>query len=175
MAAGLKPGIHIVGGPGGGKSYAAAKLAKQFDVTAYDLDDLFWNSAAPNYGVRADLEQRDRRLAAIVEQEGWIIEGVYYQWLAPSFKAANVIIALTPSIWIRHWRVIRRFILRKLGTIPSRRESFADLFGLLRWSHGYDANNLNQARELLAAIGCNLVECKTFDDVVAATKIWPRG
>jgi hypothetical protein len=30
---------------------------------------------------------------------------MYYGWLAPSFAAADIIIALTPSIAIRQWRV----------------------------------------------------------------------
>jgi hypothetical protein len=64
--------------------------------------------------------------------------------------------------------VIRRFILRKLGIIPSKRESLADLWRLLRWSHGYDANNLVQAREFVAKQGREFVVCKTFDDVMAA-------
>jgi hypothetical protein len=81
-----------------------------------------------------------------------------------------MILALTPSIWVRHWRVVRRFILRRLGRIPSKRESLADLWRLLLWSHAYDANNLAQARKLVIERGRNLVDCKTFDDVLAATK-----
>jgi adenylate kinase family enzyme len=166
----LKPRIHIIGGPGSGKSYIAAKLAKHFSVPAYNLDDLFWDSCTHCYGVRADPLERDRQLAVIFSQDGWIIEGVYYQWLAPSFKAANIIIALTPSIWVRHWRVIKRFILRKLGKIPSKQESLTDLWRLLRWSHAYDVNNLVPAHEFVAAQGRELINCKTFDDVAAATK-----
>jgi adenylate kinase family enzyme len=166
----LKPRIHIIDGPGSGKSYIAAKLAKHFGVPAYDLDDLFWDHAVSCYGIRADPEKRNQQLATIVSQNGWVIEGVYYQWLAPSFKAAEIVVALTPSIWIRHWRVIRRFILRKLGRISSKRESFTGLWRLLRWSRIYDANNLVQAREFIAAHGRTLIDSKTCDDVVAATK-----
>jgi adenylate kinase family enzyme len=166
----LKPRIYIIGGSGSGKSYIAANLAQRFGVPAYDLDELFWDRAAGRYGIRADPTKRDQQFAAIIAQDGWIIEGVYYQWLTPSFDVADVIIALTPSIWIRHWRVVRRFILRKLGRLPSKRESFADFWHLLRWSHAYDATNLAQARELIAEHGRRLVDCKTFDEVLAATE-----
>ena len=151
----MKPRIHIIGGSGSGKSYVAAKLAKHFDVPAYDLDELFWDHAVTGYGLRANSEERDQRLAAIVSQNGWVIEGVYYQWLAPSFEAADIIVALTPSIWIRHGRIIRRFILRKLGVVPSKHESLADLWRLLRWSHAYDANNLAKACEFSPRAGAN--------------------
>jgi len=130
-----KPRIHIIGGPGSGKSFIAAELSRRLAVPAYDLDELFWDRAALRYGVRADGQERGRRLAAIVAQDGWIIEGVYYGWLAPSFEAADVIIELSPSIWIRHWRVLRRFLLRKLRRNASKRESILDLWRLLRWSH----------------------------------------
>lgn len=166
----MKPRIHVLGGPGSGKSYLAAKLANHFGIPAYDLDGLFWDQATSRYGIRANSEKRDQQLASLVAQDGWVIEGVYYQWLAPSFKAADVVFALTPSIWIRHRRVIRRFILRRLSRVLSKHESFADLWRLLRWSHAFDANNLIQARKFITAQGRTLVDCKTFDDVMAVTK-----
>ncbi len=95
----LKPRIHIIGGSGSGKSYIAAKLARHLGVPSHDLDELFWDQAAGGYGFRTDPAKRDKQLKEIVAQDGWIIEGVYYQWLTPSFEAADVIIALTPSIW----------------------------------------------------------------------------
>jgi adenylate kinase family enzyme len=124
----MKPKIHIIGGPGSGKSYIASALSARFGVPAYDPDDLFWDRSAPGYGVRAESAARDRQLASIVARDGWIIEGVYYGWLGPSFGAADIIIALTPSILVRHWRIMKRFVLRKLGQIPSNKhESLADL------------------------------------------------
>jgi adenylate kinase family enzyme len=166
----VRPRIHIIGGPGSGKTYVAAKLAVRFGVPAYNLDDIFWDSTAPRYGVRADVSERDRKLAAIVSGDGWIIEGVYYQWLAPSFDVADVIVALTPSVWVRHWRVVGRFLSRKFGRIPSKRESVADLWHLLRWSHAYDGGNLIRARKFVAERGRNLIICRKFDDSVAATE-----
>jgi adenylate kinase family enzyme len=165
----LKPRIHIIGGPGSGKSYVTAKLAQHFKIPVCDLDELFWDQAAQYYGIRADLKDRDRQLANFLNQDGWVIEGVYYQWLAPSFDAADVIVMMTPSIWIRHWRVVKRFILRRLGKIPAKRESVIDIWRLLRWSHTYDSHNLVQACKFVSERGRNLVDCKTFDDVLAAT------
>jgi hypothetical protein len=92
-----KPRIHIIGGPGSGKSFVAAELSSRLGVATHDLDDLFWHRSASRYGIRADPADRDRELAAIVAQDGWVIEGVYYGWLAPSFDAADIIIELTPS------------------------------------------------------------------------------
>jgi adenylate kinase family enzyme len=164
-----KSRIHIIGGPGSGKSFVAAQLSRRLGVPAYDLDDLFWDRSALRYGVRADTAERDRGLLTIVQQDGWIIEGAYYGWLGPSFDAADVIIQLSPRIWVRHWRVIRRFALRKLGRTASKRESLVDLWRLLRWSHVYDRRHLAQAREAISAAGRQIVVCGKPEQVFAAT------
>ncbi|HTV42941.1 MAG TPA: hypothetical protein VMF08_20420 [Candidatus Sulfotelmatobacter sp.] len=160
----MKPRIHIIGGPGSGKSYAAAKLAERLGVPACDLDNLFWD------GIRADPAERDRKLAATVSADGWIIEGVYYQWLGPSFDADDFIFALTPPIWIRHWRIIRRFWMRKLRRIQSKRESVLDLLRLLRWSHAYDRNHLVRACQFISERGREMTICRTFDELLATEK-----
>ena len=36
-----------MGGPGSGKSYIAGKLGAQLGVAVCNLDELFWDSAAP--------------------------------------------------------------------------------------------------------------------------------
>ena len=166
----MKPRIHLIGGPGSGKSYAAARLSAQFGVPAYDLDDLFWDRSTSGYEVRTEPAVRDEQLESLVERDGWIIEGVYYGWVAPSFVAADIIIALTPSIVVRQWRVMKRFVLRKVGQVPSpTEESLADLWRLLRWGHTYDVQHLPQAHHAVTALGRTWVECQTLEDVSAAT------
>ena len=165
----MKPRIHLIGGPGSGKSYAAGRLSSQFDVPAYDLDDLFWDNTTSGYDVRREPAARDQQLASLVERDGWIIEGVFYGWVAPSFAAADIVIVLTPSIVVRHWRVIKRFVLRRAGRAPSKNESLASLWRLLRWSQTYDVQHLAQARRAITALNRRWVECQTLEDVFAAT------
>jgi adenylate kinase family enzyme len=164
-----KPRIHIIGGPGSGRSSVAGELSRRLGVPAYDLDDLFWDTSASRYGVRAEVAERNGRLAAIVAQDGWIIEGVYYGWLAPSFDADDRIIELSPSIWIRYWRVLRRFALRTVLRNASQRESVADLWRLLRWSHSYDRQHLREAHESMAARGRQVIACSTPEQVFLTT------
>jgi adenylate kinase family enzyme len=87
---------HIIGGPGSGKSYAAKHLATRLEIPAHDLDNLFWDRAAETYGVRASQIDRDARLLEITQQDAWMIEGVYYHWLKPSFERADTIFVLSP-------------------------------------------------------------------------------
>lgn len=162
--------IHILGGPGSGKSFAAAKIAAGCRMAAHDLDELFWDRTAP-YGVRADPQQRDQALAALVKQEAWIIEGVYYKWLTPSFDRAEIILLLSGPVWVRDWRLLKRFVLRRLGRSPSKRETFASLFNLLRWNHSYEKRELGPARELLAGLNKRPVECRTLAEVWAVLRL----
>ena len=112
---------------------------------------------------------RARQAGPLEARDDWIIEGVYYGWLAPSFAAADIIIAMTPSIAVRQWRVIKRFVLRKAGRVPSKNESLADLWRLLRWSQTFDVQHLGEARRAVTTLGRSWVECQTLGDVFAAT------
>lgn len=44
--------IHIIGGSGSGKSYICEKISKKFNIPHFDLDDIFWDNHAIEYGVK---------------------------------------------------------------------------------------------------------------------------
>jgi adenylate kinase family enzyme len=158
--------IHIIGGPGSGKSYAARHLSQRLGVPAYDLDDLFWDRAPQSYGVRASEVERDARLAAITQEQAWIIEGVYYRWLKPSFARAEIIFVLSPSVYLRDWRILKRFGGRKLGFMPTKRESFLDLYRLIEWNHKYDVDNLKRAMEFIREFENKVVASRCSEDLL---------
>jgi hypothetical protein len=134
-------------------------------LPAFDLDDLFWDRNAIHYGVKASDEGRELALTQILASEAWIIEGVYYRWLSRSFEAADLIIVLTPSVWRRDWRILGRFVKRKLSQSTPKKETLADLWGLLTWNHGYDTDNLQRARLFIAHLSDKVCECKSISDV----------
>jgi adenylate kinase family enzyme len=158
--------IHLLGGSGSGKTYLAAKIDSAFGIPTHDLDELFWDNAAANYETRADSIQRDRALAALVEQDTWVIEGVWYKWVAPSFERADLIILLTPPVWLRQWRIIHRFVRRRLQrSTAKKKETLGSLVRLLRWNQGYDQRVLVPARAMLAQLNKRVVECQTLPEV----------
>jgi adenylate kinase family enzyme len=166
--------IHIIGGPGSGKSYAARHLSRRLGIPAYDLDDLFWDRAAESYGARASEADRDARLMAITGEAAWVIEGVYYQSLRPSFERADMIFALQANVFLRDWRILKRFVSRKFGITPTKRESLLDLYRLILWNHKYDADNLKRAMDFIHQLEQKIVMCRCADDLVArATKEAP--
>jgi adenylate kinase family enzyme len=158
--------IHIIGSPGSGKSYAAQCLSHRLRVPAYDLDDLFWDRAAQSYGERASEIERDARLVAITQQDAWVTEGVYYLWLRPSFERADVIFVLRPNVFLRDWRILRRFTSRKLGIAATKRESLLDLYRLIQWNHKYDIDNLKRALEFIREFENKLVAFRCADDLL---------
>ena len=134
--------IHIIGGPGCGKSFLAKKLSEKLKIPTYDLDDIFWCNDKNTFGVEAKPKVRDNNLKSILDKNDWIIEGVYGGWTKPSFKKAELIIILRPKTIIRQWRIIKRFLKRKLAFIPSKKkETWKSFFGLLKWSKKYYIKN----------------------------------
>ena len=167
--------IHIVGGPGSGKTSTAARLARFYGIPAIDLDKLFWQEASGGYGTKAAPEERDAALQAILEQPAWITEGVYQSWVGRCFEEADVVLIMNTPVWLRHWRILIRFVKRWLGLEQSKHESLADLFQLLRWNHAYDRKTLLAIRRMLMDQGRNAIECRDCADALEALERQSRA
>ena len=150
--------IHIIGGPGSGKSTLAEELSQRYGIPHHDLDELQWDAAAENYGKKRDAAERDALLRGILEQDEWIIEGVYFAWCAQCFADADRIFLLTVPRAVYRRRIIARFIKRKLGLEKGKREKLKDLRALLRWADKYQRENLAQIREMLKPYAAKVVE-----------------
>lgn len=58
--------VHLIGGPGSGKSSIVQELSMRYNVPAYDLDDIYWDRDADGFCFRASDAERDAALCAIV-------------------------------------------------------------------------------------------------------------
>lgn len=141
--------IHIIGGSGSGKSYLAEKMSKKWKIPHYDLDQLQWDNEAKEYGVKMPIEKRDAMLKEILNMDQWIIEGVYYQWVQESFKKADRIYLMETPERICQFRIIRRFIRRKMGLEKGKKETIKSLIELLKWNHKFYKVNLKEIKNLL--------------------------
>jgi adenylate kinase family enzyme len=133
--------IHIIGGPGSGKSYLAKKLSERYSIPCYDLDDIFWDKNQREY-IRTPEEARQKKLSTILKNDSWIIEGVYYKWLADSFEDADKIVVLNTPVMLRQWRILRRYLNLKLSFGHRKEETFANLIEMFLWNKKYDADTL---------------------------------
>ncbi len=141
--------IHIIGGPGSGKTYLAKKLSAELGVRHIDLDELQWDNNSESYGVKRDSRERDKMLEDVLKSEDWIIEGVYYAWCQQCFADADKIYVLSAPRYKFRYRIIRRFLRRKLGIESGKKETLKSLSGLLKWADKYQKVNLVEIRKLL--------------------------
>ena len=141
--------IHIIGGPGSGKTFLAEKLSKQLGISHYDLDDLQWDNASNDYGKKRDPQERAAMLDEILRKGDWIIEGVYYAWCGKCFEDADKIYLLTVPRRTYRYRIIRRFIRRKLGVEKGKKETLKSLSALLKWTDKFQRENLVEIKKIL--------------------------
>ena len=141
--------IHIIGGPGSGKTFLAEKLSKELGISHFDLDDLQWDNKSASYGVKRSPGERDRLLNEVLSHNDWIIEGVYYAWCQQCFADADRIYVLNVPRYKYRYRIIRRFVRRKLGLEKGKKENLKSLRELLKWADKYQKVNLVEIRKLL--------------------------
>lgn len=159
--------IHIIGGPGSGKTYISQKLQGFTSLTAFDLDEVFWDQSQNSY-IRSSEESRAEKLNLILSKEKWIIEGVYYKWLDVSFKNADIIIILNPPLIKRQWRILKRFFIRKFFLGPYRKETFKNFKDLWRWNRNFDDDNMVRINEFISQHKEKIVYCSSYKEVVGA-------
>ncbi|MGM7683493.1 hypothetical protein ACSVDA_15195 [Cytobacillus sp. Hm23] len=135
--------VHIIGGAGSGKTYTAKQLSEMYKIPHLDLDQIFWDHQAEEYGIKASAPMRDNNLKGFVEHPSWIIEGVYFTWLAPSFALADQIFVLQTPLSIQENRIWSRFQKRKTGLLPStKKETTQSIQQLIEWNKKYNQDFL---------------------------------
>lgn len=150
--------IHIIGGPGSGKTFLAEKLSKELGAQHYDLDDLQWDNQSDSYGVKRAPNVRDELLANVLNHKDWIIEGVYYAWCQQCFADADKIYVLSVPRYKYRYRIIRRFVRRKLDLEQGKKETLKSLTQLLKWADKYQQVNLVEIRRLLIPYSDKVIE-----------------
>ena len=141
--------IHIIGCSGTGKTYLAKKLSKKYNIPHYDLDNIYWDNFSKKYGIKMEVEKRNKLLQNILEKDAWIIEGIYYKWLEQSFKEADTIYILDLPKYIYKIRIIKRFIKRKLKLEISKKETLKSLLDLLKWTDRFQNENIKEIIKIL--------------------------
>lgn len=141
--------IHIVGASGSGKTWLSQKLSEKYGIPAYELDDLFWDDSKSGYSVKREEEERDRMFHDIVFRESWIIEGVQHAWVGESFESADVIYCLETPPALCHFRIVKRFLVRKWNHTCREKEDLQSLLRLLKWTRKFYRVNFPEIRNIL--------------------------
>ncbi|MEH7884183.1 DNA topology modulation protein FlaR [Bacillus sp. JJ1609] len=142
--------IHIIGSVGSGKTTLARTLSAKMELPHHELDNVVWKRFDTG-DVRRSEKERDDYLRRIIESDAWIIEGVHFEWVEQSFKNADMIILLNPPYFTRTFRIIKRFILQKLGIEKSNyKPTFAMFRKMFVWNRYFENKSKPEILKILS-------------------------
>jgi adenylate kinase family enzyme len=100
--------IHIIGGPGSGKTTLARELAVYLEIESYELDKIAFTG--PDFEDRPIVD-RMTDIHAIAGRPAWVTEGLFVQWTDELMHEASIIVWLDHVNWERStWRITKRFV-----------------------------------------------------------------
>lgn len=127
----------------------AKRLSKKYNIPSFDLDDIQWDNSQNSYGVKMPIEKRGQMLNDILQYSDWIIGGVYYAWVQKSFEDADVIYVLDMPKWLYRFRIIKRFIRRRVGLEKGKKETLKSVYNLLKWTDTFQNTNMKEIVRIL--------------------------
>ena len=120
--------IGIIGTTGSGKSTLARQLSSVINIPCFELDNLYWE---PNWtNVSADVFRA--RVATVVGQERWIVEGNYSAVRDLIWQRADCLVWLNYPLHVNLSRLVRRTFRRVFAgeaCCNGNRESLLRAFG----------------------------------------------
>lgn len=121
--------IHIVGGPGSGKTTLAHRIGSRLGIEVHELDSIAFTD--PDYAERRPSE-RLAEVSTIACQPAWITEGLFINWTEALLEYADIIVWLDQVSWGKSmWRTILRFVKSALREAKHRQ-------GLERFTRFHD-------------------------------------
>lgn len=126
--------IHIIGSIGSGKTTLAKKLSLKSGIPYFELDNVVWKRLISG-DIKRSSNDRNEKLNEIIRLDSWIIEGVHHKWIDKSFEESDAILFLDTKLSLRRLRIIKRFVVQKLGYETS---NYKPTFKILKDLYMYD-------------------------------------
>ncbi|WP_017663972.1 AAA family ATPase [Porphyrobacter sp. AAP82] len=130
--------VLIIGPCGSGKSTLARELAPRMGLPLVHMDQLGWQAG----WVETEKAELNARLAEVVAQDRWLIEGNYGSTLVPRLARADTVIYLDFPIRLCLWRLVRRLLAYRGRSRPDMPEGCPERFDagflwyVLNWNAG---------------------------------------
>lgn len=110
--------IYIAGSVASGKTTLAKKLSNKLGIKCTHLDGIVHikDKANKEWGnIRRSDEEINQLFKNTIMKPHWIIEDAGRKMFSEGMEAADMIVHLKPSIFVRRVRVMTRFFKQKLG------------------------------------------------------------
>ncbi len=130
--------VLVIGPCGSGKSTLARELAPLMGLPLVHMDQLGWQAG----WVETEKAELNARLAEVVAQDAWLIEGNYGSTLAPRLERADTVIYLDFPISLCLARLIRRIFIHRGRSRPDMPEGCPERFDaaffwyVMNWNTG---------------------------------------
>ncbi|MFO6429657.1 topology modulation protein [Erythrobacter sp. W302b] len=130
--------VLVIGPCGSGKSTLARELAPLMRLPLVHMDQLGWQAG----WVETEKAELHARLAEVVAQDAWLIEGNYGSTLAPRLARADTVIYLDFPIRLCLWRLAKRIITHRDRSRPDMPEGCPERFDaaffwyVMNWNTG---------------------------------------
>jgi adenylate kinase family enzyme len=130
--------VLVIGPCGSGKSTLARDLAPRMGLPLVHMDQLGWQAG----WVETEKAELNCRLAEVVAQDEWLIEGNYGSTLAPRLKRADTVIYLDFPIRLCLWRLAKRIVSNRGQSRPDMPEGCPERFDaaffwyVMNWNSG---------------------------------------
>lgn len=130
--------VLVIGPCGSGKSTLARELAPLMRLPLVHMDQLGWQAG----WVETEKAELHARLAEVVAQDAWLIEGNYGSTLAPRLARADTVIYLDFPIRLCLWRLAKRIITHRGRSRPDMPEDCPERFDaaffwyVMNWNTG---------------------------------------
>jgi adenylate kinase family enzyme len=130
--------VLLIGPCGSGKSTLARELAPLMGLPLVHMDQLGWQAG----WVETEKAELNARLAQVVAQDEWLIEGNYGSTLAPRLERADTVIQLGFPIRLCLWRLVKRIITNRGHSRPDMPEGCPERFDaaffwyVMTWNSG---------------------------------------
>ncbi|MEF2290937.1 MULTISPECIES: DNA topology modulation protein FlaR [Virgibacillus] len=142
--------IHIIGSVGSGKTTLAKALSASLHIPYYELDNVV-RKRSDSGDIKRTVSERDTYLKRVIHLDRWIIEGVHHTWVSPCFQHADLILFLDTNYSVRRFRIIKRFILQKLGREKANyKPSINILKALLKYNKVFEEKSKDEIFAMLA-------------------------